>query len=98
MTLTVQRKPDHLKSCGSGPVMQCVYTEHLGLESIGHTFFLIFAWLLCFVHRRLSSILYCEGQGCLPQYKMYGKTMIFKIPYLTIYVCIQSVLNFKGLL
>ena len=32
-------------------------------------------------------IFYCGGQGCPPQYKMYGKTMIFKHSYLIIYTC-----------
>ena len=34
-----------------------------------------------------SYILYCGGQRCPPQYKMYGKTMIFKHQYLITYTC-----------
>ena len=34
-----------------------------------------------------GHILYCGGQGCPPQYKTYGKTMILKMPYLMICIC-----------
>ena len=35
----------------------------------------------------IPYILYCGGQGCPPQYKMYDKTTILKMPYLIICIC-----------
>ena len=43
--------------------------------------------ILHFKNHGFRYILYYGGQGCPPQYKMYEKTMIFKHPYLMMYMC-----------
>ena len=52
----------------------------LNFEQIVHVHHEI---LIFKITRSFPYILYCGGQGCPPQYKMYGKIKTFKVQYLT---------------